>query len=101
MLAILSALLLLVGAAFYCAGTLALLRFPDVYCRLHALTKADNLGLGCIALGVAVQADTLALACKIVLVWPLVLMASAAVSYVIANRATHLGLQPFEREEMR
>ena len=30
MLAILSALLLVVGVAFYCAGTLALLRFPDV-----------------------------------------------------------------------
>jgi len=35
--------LLLAGAAFFLAGTLGLLRFPDVYTRLHALTKADNL----------------------------------------------------------
>jgi multicomponent Na+:H+ antiporter subunit G len=56
-----AALLLLLGAGFYLAGTIGLLRFPDVYARLHALTKADNLGLGCIVLGLAVQADTLAL----------------------------------------
>jgi len=43
-----SALLLLVGAFFFFAGTVALLRFPDVYTRLHALAKADNLGLGCV-----------------------------------------------------
>lgn len=94
MLILLSSALLLAGAAFYCAGTLGLLRFPDVYCRLHALTKADTLGLGCIALGVAVQAESMALACKIILVWPLVLLASAAVSHVIAHRAAALGLRP-------
>jgi multicomponent Na+:H+ antiporter subunit G len=38
--------LLLVGAFFFFAGTVGLLRFPDVYTRLHALAKADNLGLG-------------------------------------------------------
>ena len=36
--------------------------FPDVYCRLHALAKADNLDLGFILLGLAVQADSLAAA---------------------------------------
>ena len=34
------------GAFFFLAGTVGLLRFPDALSRLHALTKADNLGLG-------------------------------------------------------
>jgi multicomponent Na+:H+ antiporter subunit G len=34
------------GAFFFLAGTVGLLRFPDTLTRLHALTKADNLGLG-------------------------------------------------------
>jgi len=89
-----SALLLLAGAGFYLAGTLGLLRFPDVYARLHALTKADNLGLGLLALGLALQAETLAAALKILLVWPLVLAASAAVSFAIARRAHELGIAP-------
>ena len=39
------------GVIFFCAGTLGLLRFPDALTRLHALSKADNLGLGLVALG--------------------------------------------------
>src|ERR1700747_1155356 len=34
------------GAFFFLAGTVGLLRFPDTLTRLHALPKADNLGLG-------------------------------------------------------
>ena len=39
------------GVFFFLAGTVALLRFPDSLSRLHALTKADNLGLGFVVLG--------------------------------------------------
>ena len=94
-----SASLLLLGAFFYFAGTVGLLRFPDVYTRLHALTKADNLGLGCLLAGLALQADSLAAALKLLLIWPLALAASAAVSYAIARRADALGLVPWRREE--
>ena len=43
--------MLCAGAFFFLAGTVGLLRFPDSLTRLHALTKADNLGLGLIVLG--------------------------------------------------
>ena len=39
------------GAFFFLAGTVGLLRFPDALTRLHALTKADNLGLGLVVAG--------------------------------------------------
>ena len=58
----LSVTLMLVGAGFFLAGTLGLVRFPDVYTRLHALTKADNLGLGLIVLGLMLQAESVATA---------------------------------------
>ena len=41
------------GVFFFLAGAVALLRFPDTLTRLHALTKADNLGLGLVVLGLA------------------------------------------------
>jgi multicomponent Na+:H+ antiporter subunit G len=92
-----SALLLLAGAFFFFAGTVALLRFPDVYTRLHALAKADNLGLGCVVLGLALQAGSLAVALKLLLIWPLALVASAGVGYAIARRADALGIAPWRR----
>jgi multicomponent Na+:H+ antiporter subunit G len=92
MLDLISTTLMLIGAGFFFAGTVGLLRFPDVYSRLHALTKADNLGVGFIAVAAALQADGLAAGLKLLLVWPLVLLASAAMSYAIAERAKALGV---------
>ncbi len=94
-----STTLLLLGAFFYFAGTVGLLRFPDVYTRLHALAKADNLGLGCLLAGLALQADSLAAALKLLLIWPIALAASAAVSYAIARRADALGLVPWRGKQ--
>lgn len=97
MIELASAALLLAGAFFYFAGTVGLLRFPDVYTRLHALAKADNLGLGLLLAGLALQADSLAAALKLLLIWPLTLAASAAVGYAIARRADTLGIAPWRK----
>lgn len=76
------------GAFFFLAGTVGLLRFPDTLTRLHALTKADNLGVGLVALGLLPQMDRLVDGLKLVLVWLLVLLSSAVVSQLLA-RAIH------------
>ena len=52
---ILSQLLILAGLAFYLAGTIGLIRLPDTLCRLHAVTKADNIGLGLLIAGLLLQ----------------------------------------------
>lgn len=78
--------LLVAGCAFFLAGTVGILRFPDLFSRLHALTKADNLGLGCIVAGLVLQAETPAGALKLLLIWVLALMASAGACYLIASR---------------
>ena len=95
---LLSTLLLLTGGFFYLAGTVGLLRFPDVYTRLHALSKADNLGLGCLLVGLALKADTLVQALKLLAIWPLALIASAVVGYAIAHRADRLGIVPWQKD---
>ncbi len=99
MLEFLSAVLLILGAGFYLAGTVGLLRFPDVYTRLHALTKADNLGLGCVILGLVLQTQSLATILKLLLIWLLVLAASATVSFAIARRADRLGIKPWQKQK--
>jgi len=79
------------GAFFFLAGTIGLLRFPDTLTRLHALTKADNLGLGLIVLGLLPQAASLRDGLKLVTVWFLVLLAGATVSQLIARVACQDG----------
>jgi multicomponent Na+:H+ antiporter subunit G len=73
------------GAFFFLAGTVGLLRFPDTLSRLHALTKADNVGLGLVVLGLALRADGVLAALKLVAVWLLVLFAGAMVARVLGR----------------
>ena len=92
---LLSAVLLLGGAVFFFAGTVGMLRFPDVYSRLHALTKGDNVGLGLTVLGLAVRADSFAVVGKLVLIWMLVLLAGATASHLIARSSLRRGIKPW------
>ena len=93
----LCAALLIAGAAFFLAGTLGLLRFPDVYTRLHALTKADNVGLGLIVAGLAVQAESWSVVGKLLLIWWLVLIAGASVAHLIASGALKRGVRMWKQ----
>ena len=97
LISIISAVLLIIGALFFFAGTVGLLRFPDVYTRLHALTKADNLGLGLIVFGLAIQSQSWAMAGKLILIWLLVLLAGASVSHLVARAALRRGVSPWKQ----
>lgn len=92
-----SATLLSFGVMFFFAGTVGLLRLPDVYTRLHALTKADNVGLGLIVAGLALQASSLAVAAKLIFIWLLVLVASASACQLVARTALNKGVAPWKR----
>lgn len=89
--------LLITGAFFFLAGTVGVLRFPDVYNRLHALTKADNLALGLTVLGLMLQAGSWTVVLKLLLVWLLVLLAGASGAQLIADSALRAGIQLWER----
>jgi len=73
------------GAFFFFAGTVGLLRFPDALTRMHALAKADNVGLGLVALGLIPRADSALSAFKLILVWALVLLSAAATTQLIGR----------------
>ena len=76
---------LVLGALFFLAGVVGLLRFPDTLSRLHALTKADNLGLGLIVVGLLPQVDSISGALKLVCIWLLVLLSSGTASQLVAR----------------
>jgi multicomponent Na+:H+ antiporter subunit G len=81
-LEIVSAALVVTGAFFFLAGTAGILRFPDLHSRIHALTKADNLGLGFVVLGLIVQSGSVAVILKLILVWILALLAAGTNGYL-------------------
>lgn len=93
-LEIASATAIAAGALFFVAGTAGLLRFPDPLSRLHALTKADNLGLGLVVLGLLPHAEGLLAGAKLVAVWALVQVSGTTVTQLLARAARRAGSPP-------
>jgi multicomponent Na+:H+ antiporter subunit G len=73
------------GSVFFLAGAMGLLRLPDTLSRLHALSKADNIGLGLIVLGLVPQTTSLLFALKLVAIWLLAQLSAATVSRLVAG----------------
>ncbi len=84
---ILAALAIVAGAGFFMAGTIGLVRFPDLFCRLHALTKADGLGLALICLGAALLAGSAGEIARLVLIWLFVVLSGATCAHLVARHA--------------
>ncbi len=84
---IVSVLLLGAGGIFFLAGTVGVLRFPDARTRLHAVAKADTVGLGLVIAGLLALTGSVPAAMKLVLIWLLALVSSAAASYLIGSQA--------------
>ena len=78
------------GTLLFVAGALGLLRFPDTLSRLHAISKADNLGLGLIVLGLLPQMAGISGGLKLLCIWLLAQLSAATASQLLA-RAVHRG----------
>ncbi len=52
---IVSTALLAVGAAFSLIAAIGVVRFPDLFLRMHCSTKSATLGVSCIMLGAALH----------------------------------------------
>jgi multicomponent Na+:H+ antiporter subunit G len=78
-------LLIAAGTFFFVTGALGLLRFPDIFTRLHAVTKTDTAGLGLLVFGLALHSGSLRATLLLVLIWLLV-MASGAVTCQLLAR---------------
>jgi multicomponent Na+:H+ antiporter subunit G len=79
-------MLQLAGSFFFFSGAVGLLRFPDTLSRLHAITKADNLGLGFILLAAAVQQPSPDVIIRLILIWGATLAISATACHMVAMR---------------
>ena len=86
--------LLLIGAAFSAVAALGLLRFPDVYTRLHAASKAGPLGAGLILIAVGFESADWAIAVRCVLGLAFLVATSPVSAHLLARAALRSGVSP-------
>ncbi|MDP2126037.1 MAG: monovalent cation/H(+) antiporter subunit G [Pseudohongiella sp.] len=85
LLVIVAWIFMIAGAVFFVTGALGLLRFPDVYSRLHAVTKTDTLGLGLLTVGLALKSGSFGTALLLFVIWLLVLASGAVNCQLLAR----------------
>ncbi len=91
---IVSWLLLIAGSSFALIGAVGLIRFPDVYARMHAAGITDTLGAGLILAGLMVQGGFTLVTAKLALILIFLLYTSPTSTYALANAAYSRGHQP-------
>ena len=90
----LAAGLLLVGSLLSAVAGLGILRFPDVYTRLHAASKAGPLGAGLILLGLGAASADWAVAIRCVLGFCFLILTSPVAAHLLARAALRSGTTP-------
>ena len=81
--------LILGGLFFFFTGTVGLLRFPDVYTRLHAAGKCDTLGAQLILLGLAVVNGWTLESVKLIMIIAFLMLANPTATHAMIRAALH------------
>jgi len=86
--------LLVVGLLFSAIASFGVLRLPDFYTRLHALSKAETLGVLFTLAGVAVSQGLSPTTVKVLLVALFFFLTNPIASHAIARAALRTGQRP-------
>ena len=98
---VLSFALIGIGSFSLIIGALGVLRFPDVYTRMHAASITDTLGAGTIILGLIIQAGLTLVAGKLFLILIFLFFTSPASSFALAHAALSSGVKPILNADLR
>jgi multicomponent Na+:H+ antiporter subunit G len=90
--------LLLGGMFFHVVAALGVIRLPDFYTRLHAVSKAETLGVVLTVSALVLAAGPSRLAAKLTLVAVFLFLANPTSTHAIARAALRTGLKPWRRE---
>ena len=94
LLDILSWILFCVGGLAVVAGAVGIVRFPDIYTRIHAAGVTDTGGAELILLGMALQATSWIVFAKIAFIAFFLLMTGPVATHAIAHSAYIVGVRP-------
>ena len=101
MIEILVSCFLLIGAAFVLIGSIALVRLPDFFTRLHGPTKATTLGSGGMLMASVIHFSTRGegLSLHEILIIVFLFVTAPVSAHLLSKAALHLGQGSCEPNE--
>jgi multicomponent Na+:H+ antiporter subunit G len=83
------------GALLTIFGAIGVIRFPDVYTRIHAASITDTGGATLIIFGLCLTAGFSAVTLKLLIVWLFLVFTTPVAAHALANAAFSAGHQPW------
>ena len=91
---VLSWICLLGGGIFLLIGALGVLRLPDFYTRLHAVSICDTLGAGLVLVGLMLQGGLSLVTVKLLLIFYFMMFTGPTAVHALAEAALQGKLKP-------
>lgn len=87
-------ILVFAGVGFCLVGAIGVMRFPDVFARMHSAGITDTLGALLVLLGLTLLAGWSLAAAKLVFILVFLWMTSPTATHALAKAALHGGVEP-------
>ena len=100
-MSILGAVILSIGLFLMAVTAVGLLRLPDFFTRVHAVSKSETLGIALVLIGLTLHEGTTLVSLKLLLVMIFVGFANPVGAHVLTRAAIRTGLMPWRREANR
>ena len=96
MIEIISGLTIVIGAGFCLVAALGILRFPDLYTRMHSASKAGTLGAGVMLLAIAISSGAPDVVTRAIAGFLFLLLTAPIAAHLLARAAYVAGYPPWE-----
>lgn len=93
--------LIIGGLLLMLAGSIGILRLPDFYCRTHASSKVDTVGIIVLLAGLAVYEGLTLTSGKLVIAMFFIALSNPVSVHALARAALRFGLKPWLKESPR
>jgi multicomponent Na+:H+ antiporter subunit G len=93
--------LMALGAFFTLVGMFGLVRMPELFTRMHAVSVMETLGAGFLILAMVLQAGFSLVTLKLLFIWLLFLFMGPVVTHALARAALYEGTPPLLVEDRR
>lgn len=97
---VISGVLLVIGGAFALVACIGLVRFPDLYTRIHAASKAGTLGSGLILLALAVESAQFDVVTRALAGVVFLLLTAPVSAHLLARAAYVVGVRPWAQTRL-
>jgi multicomponent Na+:H+ antiporter subunit G len=93
--------LMAAGALFVFSGGMGLLRFPDFYTRIHAVSVTDSAGTGLILVGLLLLPSGWSTEVRLLIILLFMMLTGPTATHVLAHAARRDGVQMWREGDPR